>query len=51
MTSLATQMVASGKLTGAIKIPNSVDPIEIAANLRTMAADASVTLDAPYYSR
>ena len=47
VTSLATQLVASGKLTGAIKIPNSVGPIEIAADLRTMAADASVTLDAP----
>ena len=47
LTSLATQLVASGKLTGAIKIPNSVGPIEIAADLRTMAADASVTLDAP----
>ena len=56
VTSLATQLVASGKLTGAIEIPNSVGPIEIAADLRTMAGrrirdSRRARPPAPYYSR
>ena len=44
---LSKELAESGALSGAIAIPNTVAPIGISADLRTMDASVSVTLDAP----
>ena len=44
---LSKELTDSGTLSGAIAIPNTVAPIAISADLRTMDASVSVTLGAP----
>lgn len=44
---LARDLVESGTLSGAIKIPNAVGPIYLKANLRRMIAQATVEIGAP----
>lgn len=44
---LSKELADGGTLSGAIAIPNTVAPIGISADLRTMDASVSVTLDAP----
>ena len=44
---LSKELADGGTLSGAIAIPNTVAPIAISADLRTMDASVSVTLGAP----
>ena len=46
-TALTTELAETGKLSGTIAIPNAVAPVAVSADLNSMIASASVTLDAP----
>lgn len=48
---VARDLVDTGTLSAGIKIPNTVAPIHLSANLRTMAAAASAELMAPELKR
>ena len=50
-TALSRELVDSGTLSGAVAIPNTVGPVSIGADLRSMVASASVSLDAPDLKR
>ena len=44
---LVHELVHTGTLSGGIRIPNTVGPIHLEANLRRMTAEASIELTAP----
>ena len=48
---VARDLVNSGNLSAAIRIPNTVGPVELSANLRTMTASASTEVEAPELKR
>lgn len=48
---VARDLVSSGNLSAGIRIPNTVGPIQLSANLRTMTASASTELQAPELTR
>lgn len=48
---VARDLVSSGSLSAAIRIPNTVAPIQLSANLRTMTASACTELQAPELAR
>ena len=48
---LAKELTDSGTLFGSISIPNAVAPVSIHADLDSMVASASVTVDAPDLAR
>ncbi len=48
---LAKELTDSGSLSGSIWIPNAVAPVSIHADLDSMVASASVTVDAPDLAR
>jgi len=47
----AAQLVSAGKLTGGLRIPNAVAPVQLAVDLRASQVSASVTLTAPAEGR
>ena len=50
-TALSRELTTLGTLSGVIAIPNTVAPIEITANLKTMDTSVSVAVDAPETGR
>lgn len=48
---LVNQVVGNGTLTGGIRIPNSVGPIEVTADLRANRVTCLVSIDAPETGR
>ncbi len=48
---LVRELVHTGTLSGGIRIPNTVGPINLEANLRRMTAEASIELIAPELTR
>ena len=50
-SALTKELTDSGTLSGAISIPNAVAPVTINADLGSMVASASVTVDAPDLAR
>ncbi len=48
---LSASLVADGTLTGTIRIPNTVAPIDVAADLRAGRVTASIDVDAPKQGR
>jgi hypothetical protein len=48
---VARNLVSSGSLSAGVRIPNTVGPIQLSANLRTMTASASTELQAPELTR
>lgn len=51
IVAVARELVSSGTLSAAIRIPNTVGPIHLSANLRTMTAAASTEVSAPEVKR
>lgn len=51
IVSVAHELVESGTLSGAIRIPNTVAPIQLSASLRRMTAAASTEVTAPELKR
>lgn len=48
---LTKELTDQGTLSGKIAIPNAVAPLAVSADLKSMVASASVTLDAPSLAR
>ena len=48
---LTKELTDQGTLSGKIAIPNAVAPLTVSADLKSMVASASVTLDAPSLAR
>lgn len=48
---LTRELAEKGTLSGTIAIPNAVAPVTVSADLKSMVASASVTLDAPSMAR
>jgi hypothetical protein len=51
VATVALDLVNSGNLSGDIRIPNTVGPVHLSANLRTMRASASTEVEAPELKR
>lgn len=51
VATVARDLVNSGNLSGDIRIPNTVGPVHLSANLRTMRASASTEVEAPELKR